>query len=121
MGSTGQNSTFSEHNHVAYQIKGDHECSSMVESIPTHLNPTHLLTFGLESKGQIQLFQDMVMLHIKLKRFANAATWKQDQSLEMILKNIATRQKTSEIIVILAGVHYVMWHFGVFRDLLGPL
>ena len=30
MGSVGQNSTFSEHGHVAYQIKENQECSNMV-------------------------------------------------------------------------------------------
>ena len=34
MGSDGQNSTFSEHGHVAYQIKEDHECSNMVARRP---------------------------------------------------------------------------------------
>ena len=29
----GQNSTFSEHAHVAYRIKGNHECSKMVATI----------------------------------------------------------------------------------------
>ena len=29
MGSVGQNSTFSEHGHVAYQIKENHKCSIM--------------------------------------------------------------------------------------------
>ena len=33
MGSIGENSTFSEHGHVAYQIKGDNECSNMVANI----------------------------------------------------------------------------------------
>ena len=32
-GSKGQNSTFSEQCHVAYQIKGNHKCSSMVANI----------------------------------------------------------------------------------------
>ena len=33
--SKGQNSTFSEHGWVAYQIKGNHECSNMVaNSLP---------------------------------------------------------------------------------------
>ena len=32
-GSVGQNSTFSEHGYVAYQIKGNHECSNMVTNI----------------------------------------------------------------------------------------
>ena len=30
LGSKGQNSTLSENGHVAYQIKGNHECSNMV-------------------------------------------------------------------------------------------
>ena len=33
MGSVGQNSLFSEHGHVAYQIKEYHECSNMVANI----------------------------------------------------------------------------------------
>ena len=33
MGSKAQNSTFSEHGHVAYQIKDNHECSNMVANI----------------------------------------------------------------------------------------
>ena len=33
VGSKGQNSTFSEHGHVAYQIKENHECSSVVAYI----------------------------------------------------------------------------------------
>ena len=33
MGSKDQNSTFSEHGHVAYQIKDNHECSNMVANI----------------------------------------------------------------------------------------
>ena len=32
-GSKGQNSIFSEYGHVAYQIKGNHECSNMVANI----------------------------------------------------------------------------------------
>ena len=33
MGSIGQKSTFSEHGHVAYQIKGNHEFSNMEANI----------------------------------------------------------------------------------------
>ena len=33
MGSIGQKSTFSEHGHVAYQIKGNHEFSIMMANI----------------------------------------------------------------------------------------
>ena len=33
LGSKGQNPTFSEHGHIAYKIKGNHECSNMVANI----------------------------------------------------------------------------------------
>ena len=33
MGSMGQNSTFLEHGHVAYQIEGNHECSNIIANI----------------------------------------------------------------------------------------
>ena len=33
LGSKGQNETFSEHGHVAYQIKENHECSNMIANI----------------------------------------------------------------------------------------
>ena len=33
VGSKGHNSTFSGNGHVAYQIKGNHECSNMVAKI----------------------------------------------------------------------------------------
>ena len=33
LGSKGQHSTFSEHGHVAYKIKWNHECSNMVAYI----------------------------------------------------------------------------------------
>ena len=33
MGSEGQNSTFSEHGHVTYQIKENQECTNMVANI----------------------------------------------------------------------------------------
>ena len=42
-GSIGQNSTCSEHGHVACQIKEYHECSNMVANIlPTAPPPTKL-------------------------------------------------------------------------------
>ena len=60
------NLTFAEHDHVAYQIKGNRECSNMVANI-LHAAPLS------PQKVKIQLFQNMVMLHIK--GIANAATW----------------------------------------------
>ena len=59
MGSIGQNSTFTEHGHVANQINGNHECSNMVANIlpadPTHL---HHLTLGFGSKGHKSTFSE---------------------------------------------------------------
>ena len=69
LGSKSQNSTFSEHGHVAYQIKGNHECS-MVKNILT-ADPG---LWGWGQKVTIQLMQNKVMLHIKLKGITNAAT-----------------------------------------------
>ena len=50
-GGGGQNSTFSEHGHVAYEIKGNHECSNMVANIlpadPTGLDKQHFLCVKL--------------------------------------------------------------------------
>ena len=58
---------------VTYQIKGITKCSNTVANIlaADPLPPP----LGIGSVGQIQLFHNMVMLHIKLrKRIANAAT-----------------------------------------------
>ena len=69
------NSTFSQsqHGHIAYQVKSNHEYSNMV----TNILPTAPLPRTLGSKGQIQILQIIVMLHIKLKGIANAAIWLQ--------------------------------------------
>ena len=73
LGSKGQNSTVSEHAHVSYQIKGNHECSNMVANIlpadPSLPDP------GDGVKRSKFNLQNMVMLHIKLKGITNAATW----------------------------------------------
>ena len=61
--SKGQYSTFSEHGHVAYQIKGNHEFSNMVANT---LN---------RQKVTIQFLHNMVMLHIRLKGITNGAKW----------------------------------------------
>ena len=63
MGSKGQNSTFSEHSHVAYQIKEKHECSNKVANIlptdPPLPPPPHThLTLGMESLGQNSTFSE---------------------------------------------------------------
>ena len=74
MGSKDQNPTFSEHGHVAYQIKDNHECSNMEENIlpadPPPLDPGDEV-----SRSKSHFFQNMVMLHVKFKRITDAATW----------------------------------------------
>ena len=64
MWSIGQIQFFPEHGHVAYQIKENHKCSNMVANI---LPADHPHPWGWGQKVKIQLFQNMVMLHIKLK------------------------------------------------------
>ena len=62
----GQNSTFSEHGRVAYQIIGNHKCCNFVENIlPADLHPSHPDPGGWGQKIKIQLFQNMVMLNIE--------------------------------------------------------
>ena len=64
--SKGQNSTFSEHSHVAYQIKWNHECSIMVaNTLPADPLPD---PGGWGKRSKFELFQNMVVLHIKLKQ-----------------------------------------------------
>ena len=62
-GSKGQNSTFLEHRHVAYQIKGNHKCNNMVANILPQTPPTP--NPWDRTKGQNSTFQNMVMLHTK--------------------------------------------------------
>ena len=71
IGSVGQHSTFSDHGHVAYQIKENHECINMVGNILPE-DPLRPWEWG---QVKIQLLQNMVILHVKLKRIKNAATW----------------------------------------------
>ena len=60
MGSIGQNSTFSERGHVAYQIKVNQECSNMVAIYFARRPP--FLTLEMGSLGQNSTFQNMVMV-----------------------------------------------------------
>ena len=61
--SKGLNLNLSEHGHDANQIKGNHKCSNMVANIlPVDPPPT----LGMGLIGQNSIFQNMVMLHIKL-------------------------------------------------------
>ena len=73
-GSVGQNTTFSEHGNAAYQMKENHECSNMVANI-LPADPHTPSPLGDEvSRSKFNFFQNMVMLHIKLKRITNAET-----------------------------------------------
>ena len=72
-GSKNQHSNFSEHGHVAYQIKWNHKCNNMVlNTLPTY-TPPH--TGGGVKRSKLKFFQNMVLLLIK-KGIMNAATWK---------------------------------------------
>ena len=51
--------TFSKHGHAAYQLKWNHKCSHMVANISGG------------QKVKIKLFQNIVMLHIKVNRECN--------------------------------------------------
>ena len=76
VGSKGKNSTFSEYSHVAYQIKGNDECSNMVANILPQPPPPPDPWGGVKRSKYIY-YHDMVMLHIKLKGMTHAATWQQ--------------------------------------------
>ena len=70
-GLKGHNSFFSEHSHLAYRIKWNHECINMVgDSLPADPPPHDPRGWG--QKVKIQLFQNMIMLHIKLNGITNA-------------------------------------------------
>ena len=64
VGSKGQNSTLSEHGHVAYQIKENHKCSNKVANIlprdplPKPPNRPTPLTLGMRSIGHILPFTE---------------------------------------------------------------
>ena len=73
MGSLGQNPTFSEHGHVTYQIKENHEYSNMVANIYS----ADTRNTGDRVNNSNSTVQNMVMLHIKLKKITNAAIWLQ--------------------------------------------
>ena len=62
---------FSDHFHGAYQIKWNHECSNMVANILSTDPPP---PYSGGQKIINQLFQNIVMLHIKLNGITNAAT-----------------------------------------------
>ena len=64
VGSKGQNSSFSEHGHVAYQIKGNHKCSNMQGHILSLHTPS---TPGVESKGQNNFFSESSHIAYQIK------------------------------------------------------
>ena len=60
IGSKDRNSTFSEHGHVAYKIKGNHECSNRVRNIL-------LASPRLRSKGQNSFCSEHVHVAYQIK------------------------------------------------------
>ena len=74
MGSIGQNSTFSEHGHVAYQINGNHEMQQYGRKYFARRSPCPHYPRGWCQKVKIELFQNMVMLDIKFIGIS-VATW----------------------------------------------
>ena len=70
--SLGQRSTFSEHGHVIYQIKDNHKCSNTVANILPAVIPDP--GDGV-NRLRFNFFQNMVTVHIKLKRITSTATW----------------------------------------------
>ena len=64
-----QNSTFSEHGHVAYQVKGNLESSNMVANVlpantyPSMPPPPPTPTWGWGQKVKIQLFKHFDLTH----------------------------------------------------------
>ena len=71
----GQTSTFAEHGLVAYQIEGNHKCSNLVANIsPADPPPPHRI-LGIK-RSKFKLFQNVVMLHNKLKKMEHRAPCK---------------------------------------------
>ena len=60
----GQNQTFSEYAHFAYQIKADNVCSNMVANILPTDTP---LTQGVRSKGQTIYFCESSRVAYQIK------------------------------------------------------
>ena len=58
MRSIGQKSTFTEHDHVAYQIKENHECSNMVTNILPEDPHPHPTTLGMGPIVQNSTFSE---------------------------------------------------------------
>ena len=64
---------FSKHSHFAYQIKRNHKCSNTLAFFLPAV-PNRSWEGLLFLKAKIQLFQNMVILHIKFKGITNAPT-----------------------------------------------
>ena len=77
IGSIDQKSSFTEHGHVTYQIDWYHECSNMVaNSLPADPTKPPIPDPGDGVKNsKFNFFQNMFLLHIKLKGITDTATW----------------------------------------------
>ena len=64
VGSKGQNSTFLEHGHVAYQIKGRYKCCNMEENM---LPADHPPEPGVGPKGRNSFFSEYGYVAYQIK------------------------------------------------------
>ena len=74
LGSKGQNSIFTEHYHIKLNRFTNAETWHQILCSHTFSHPHWTLGWG--EKVKIQVFENMVMLHIELKGIAKAATCK---------------------------------------------
>ena len=71
MVSISQNTSFSEHGYVAYQIKENQECSNIVAILLTDPLPSQ--PWGMGSEGQNLSFSEQCHVAFNLRESLNAA------------------------------------------------
>ena len=66
MGPIGQNLPFSEHGHIEYQFKGNQKMQQQGSKYFPEIRTLSPRPWGWGQKVKIQLFHNMVMLHIEI-------------------------------------------------------